>query len=102
MTNVPLLVVGNKQDLLLPAETTDVKGQLSLVTNSDEKRRDIANLVKKHWKCGYVECSAKYNWRIVSVFKEVMNMIDSIEVKEQSPMLDNIQEALDRNKCMIL
>lgn len=102
MTNVPLLVVGNKQDLLLPAETSDVKGQLSLATTSDEKRRDIANLVKKHWKCGYVECSAKYNWKIVSVFKELMNMIDSIEVKEQSPMLDNIQEALDRNKCMIL
>lgn len=102
MTNVPLLVVGNKQDLLLPAETSDVKGQLSLATASDEKRRDIANLVKKHWKCGYVECSAKYNWKIVSVFKELMNMIDSIEVKEQSPMLDNIQEALDRNKCMIL
>lgn len=90
MQNVALLVVGNKQDL--------VEG----TSKVEEKRRDIVNLVKKHWKCGYIECSAKYNWKVVAVFKELINMIDNVEIRDQSPMLDNIQEALDRNKCRIL
>lgn len=103
MSNVPILVVGNKQDLITTEDssaTTSTKSQLS--TGNEEKRRDIINLVKKHWKCGYIECSAKYNWKVISVFKELISMIDSIEIRDQSPMLDNIQEALDRNKCVIL
>lgn len=104
MANVPVLVVGNKQDLLMPSgETPGPATQLQAIGSAaDERRREIVNLVKKHWKCAYVECSAKFNWRIVTVFKELMNMIDSIEAKEQSPMLDNIQDALDRNKCIVL
>lgn len=99
MSNVPILVVGNKQDLVSPEEGT---GKTAITSGGEEKRRDIVNLVKKHWKCGYVECSAKFNWKVVAVFKELITMIDSIEVRDQSPMLDNIQEALDRNKCVIL
>lgn len=104
MANVPLLVVGNKQDLLLPTEQngSESRQQIALMNTSEEKRKDIANLVKRHWKCGYVECSAKYNCNIVSVFKELMNMIGQIDVKEQSPMMDNFQDALERNKCIIL
>lgn len=105
MSNVPILVVGNKQDLVAGEEggsSSSSSSKPALGSGSEEKRRDIVNLVKKHWKCGYVECSAKYNWKVVGVFKELINMIDSIEVRDQSPMLDNIQEALDRNKCVIL
>ncbi|XP_044261484.1 ras-like protein family member 10B, partial [Tribolium madens] len=93
MSNVPLLVVGNKQDLIADDGTK---------TPADDKRRDIANLVKKHWKCGYIECSAKYNWKVVAVFRELINMIDSLDSRDQSPMLDNIQDALDRNKCVVI
>lgn len=46
-------------------------------TDYRERRRDIVSLVRKHWKCGYVECSAKYNWRVVAVFHELMRSIDS-------------------------
>lgn len=56
MRGVPLLVVGNKQDKL---STT--------VTPANSRHRDIVNLVKKHWRCGYVECSARYNCRVVQV-----------------------------------
>ncbi|KDR12000.1 Ras-like protein family member 10B, partial [Zootermopsis nevadensis] len=92
MRNVPLLVVGNKQDLIV---------------SSSEKRRDIVNLVKKHWKCTYVECSAKYNWRVVAVFKELMKAVDCLETGQAnkevcSPIMDNLHDALDRNKCSIL
>ncbi|XP_017785119.1 PREDICTED: ras-like protein family member 10B [Nicrophorus vespilloides] len=98
MSNVPVLVVGNKQDLI----TEEPAGSSKTLGAAEEKRRDIVNLVKKHWKCGYVECSAKYNWKVIAAFKELINMIDSIEVRDQSPILDNLQDALDRNKCVIL
>ena len=62
MRGVPLLVVGNKQDKLSdPAIPT-------------AKHRDIVNLVRKHWRCGYVECSAKYNCRIVQVIFKSNNI----------------------------
>ncbi|XP_018329171.1 ras-like protein family member 10B [Agrilus planipennis] len=105
MANVPVLVVGNKEDLIVQEDGPGGgggSGKLAITSGVDEKRRDIVNLVKKHWKCGYIECSAKYNWKVIAVFKELMNMIDSVEIRDQSPMLDNIQEALDRNKCAIL
>lgn len=101
MQNVPLLVVGNKEDLIAPPEDAAV-GKNAITSGLEEKRRDIINLVKKHWKCGYIECSAKFNWKVVAVFKELITMIDNCEIRDQSPMLDNIQEALDRNKCSIL
>lgn len=107
--SVPLLVVGNKQDLLIPPGGVGVAVTGS---NSVERRRDIQNLVKKHWKCGYVECSARFNWRVVAVFKELVKTVDAMDgggalsaqsYKEVcSPMIDNIHEALDRNKCVIL
>lgn len=85
MRNVPVLVVGNKQDLLCSTTPTAATGlqQLAMAESafgdSREKRRNIVNLVRKHWKCGYVECSAKYNWRVIAVFKELMEMIDAVE-----------------------
>ncbi|KAF9822517.1 hypothetical protein SFRURICE_005971 [Spodoptera frugiperda] len=85
MRNVPVLVVGNKQDLLCSNTPSAASGlqQLAIAESacgdSREKRRNIVNLVRKHWKCGYVECSAKYNWRVIAVFKELMEMIDALE-----------------------
>jgi Ras-like protein family protein 10B len=133
MRNVPLLVVGNKQDLLVSSAatggasggnggtggpgTSGSGGATAAIAGTSsggardveyrEKRRDIVNLVKKHWKCTYVECSAKYNWRVVAVFKELMKAVDSLETGQAgkevcSPMMDNLHEALDRNKCNIL
>lgn len=109
MRNVPILVVGNKHDMVNNGSpnhhSTTASHHSGSSTSSQEPSQvaaDIANLVKKHWRCGYIECSAKYNWRIVSVFKELMLMIEAIEMKENSPVCDNIQEALDRNKCTIL
>ncbi|CAH0773326.1 unnamed protein product [Bemisia tabaci] len=103
--NIPLIVVGNKQDILMAGINSNRN------SNSAElRRRDIINLVKKHWKCSYVECSAKYNWRIVAIFKELMKTIDAMEYSAHnfghkqvvSPMIDNIHNALDNNKCVIL
>lgn len=88
MHNVPLFVVGNKHDLC-----------------SSRDRRDIVNLVKKQWKCGYMECSAKYNWHVVTMFKELMKTIDYIDYGQKThntPGLHGISGAIQRNKCIIL
>jgi len=36
----------------------------------------FANVVRKQWKCCHVECSARYNWRIVALFRELMKSVD--------------------------
>lgn len=58
--------------------------QKAVALAESRERRDIANIVQKHWRCGYVECSAKYNWRVVAVFKELMQAVDAIDGKEVS------------------
>ncbi|XP_076634485.1 ras-like protein family member 10B [Colletes latitarsis] len=73
MRGVPLLVVGNKQDELSPAAA------------SETRYRDIVNLVRKHWRCGYVECSARFNCRVVQVFRELMKSIQAVEGRPPSP-----------------
>ncbi|XP_046980645.1 ras-like protein family member 10B [Schistocerca americana] len=93
MRHVPVVVVGNKLDAL------------QMHAAAAARRRDIVTLVRKHWKCAYVECSAKYNWRVVAVFKEVTRAVDAAlhSAKDAtSPMMDNFHGALDRNKCSIL
>lgn len=62
MRGVPLLVVGNKQD------------ELSSSVASGTRYRDIVNLVRKHWRCGYIECSARFNCRVVQVFFKVLHL----------------------------
>lgn len=79
LRSVPLLVVGNKQDLLVVgvhADSGSGTGRRERDPDRD-RRRDIVSLVKKHWKCTYVECSAKYNWRIVAVFHELVRSVDT-------------------------
>lgn len=63
MTETPVVVVANKIDLL---ENCD---------SEVRDRRDVKLLVKKHWKCGYVECSAKYNWKIGKILKELIKIL---------------------------
>lgn len=86
MHDVPVFVVGNKHDL------SEDRGM---------PRREVANMVKKQWKCGYCECSAKYNWHIVLLFKELMKAIDYMD-HGHKPTAMRVQDALRRNRCVIL
>lgn len=119
MRNIPVLVVGNKHDILVTSSGTNSMGVGFSITGSGgisestaivplagtefrEKRRDIINLVKKHWKCSYMECSARFNWKVVAIFKELMKSIYCLDVGQVStPMIDNFHEALDTNKCSV-
>uniref|UniRef100_A0A8D8YWM1 GTP-binding protein Rhes n=2 Tax=Cacopsylla melanoneura TaxID=428564 RepID=A0A8D8YWM1_9HEMI len=54
---VPIVIVGNKCEL----EFKDV-------------RREVAETITLYdWQCGYVECSAKENYNIIQVFKELLS-----------------------------
>ena len=55
-SETPIIIVGNKRDLQ--------RGRVI-------PRWNVSNLVKKTWKCGYIECSAKYNWHILLLFSEL-------------------------------
>lgn len=83
---VPILVVGNKRDLqrqrFMP-------------------RRAVSVLVKKTWKCGYVECSAKFNWHVVLLFKELLGIAVARGMRQNHTAI-RLQGALQRNRCAIM
>nr|XP_029719130.1 ras-like protein family member 10B [Aedes albopictus] len=81
-----IMVVGNKLDLV--SETIPHTQEL----------KDISTLVRKHWRCGYVECSAKHNYKIGDIFKELMGY----PVGGTAPKLEFSQSIRNKNKCTIL
>ncbi|KRX60667.1 Ras-like protein family member 10B [Trichinella sp. T9] len=44
-------------------------------TAVDQFRKEISSYVKKQWKCSFVECSAKWNWNVTSVFHELVILV---------------------------
>lgn len=93
MQNIPVYVVGNKADLCTSV-LNNMKGshhshhryhhynrfhRPSHHTDHDitPAFKELANLVKKQWKCNYLECSAKYNWRLISIFKDILKIIEN-------------------------
>lgn len=65
-----------------------------------------ANLVRKQWKCVHLECSAKYNWRVTAVFRELMKAVDHAALSTghhgHNSTSHRVQEALRIEKCVIL
>ena len=93
---VPIFVVGNKHDLSAANEDGKNNGH-------NHHKREVANLIKKQWKCAYVECSAKYNWHVVMIFKELMRAVDTNDFNAHKPTTTTrVQDAFRRNKCVIL
>ncbi|XP_078523308.1 ras-like protein family member 10A isoform X2 [Lissotriton helveticus] len=83
---MPIIVVGNKRDLQKHRFTS---------------RHTVSLLVKKSWKCGYIECSAKYNWHIVLLFKELLLSAAASGCKNNHSST-GLQGALQRNSCCIM
>lgn len=100
MGDVPLVIVGNKQDL--------VQEGCPGSSPAEQKRNDIVTLVTKHWKCSYVECSAKFNWKVMHLFKQLMEMIDSTYTlqperqHELHDLLDDMSDDEAKPKCLII
>ena len=86
LQDIAIFVVGNKQDL------NEERGM---------SRREVQHIIKKQWKCcAYIECSAKHNWHVVSLFKEILKVIDDNEYTPK-PAGVTMQDVLNRNKCVI-
>ncbi|CAL8342952.1 unnamed protein product [Lota lota] len=85
-SEVPILVVGSKRDLQRQRFTP---------------RRAVSVLVKKTWKCGYVECSAKFNWHVVLLFKELLGSAVARGTRQNHTSI-RLQGALQRNRCTLM
>ncbi|XP_067910985.1 ras-like protein family member 10A [Heterodontus francisci] len=83
---VPIIIVGNKRDLQKQRFTA---------------RKSISVLVKRMWKCGYIECSARYNWHIFLLFKELLSSTVGSGSKHGHPTIC-LQGALQRNRCNVM
>ncbi|MBN3272430.1 RSLAB protein, partial [Polyodon spathula] len=86
MIETPIIIVGNKRDLQ--------NGRVI-------PRRNVSNLVKKSWKCGYVECSAKYNWHVLLLFREVLQSMGCARCKHVHAAIC-FQGALRRDRCSLM
>ncbi|CAH8498942.1 unnamed protein product [Schistosoma intercalatum] len=129
--DIPLLLVANKIDLLqqitngfnsnniIPscystsstsssAITMPIQGQLQMVHLNNPNyrfniRRDINMIIKKQWKRTIlVECSAKYNWHVMNVFRELMRILENREQAHKPTAARAVQNALRNNQCSIM
>lgn len=80
--------------------------QISITLGNYHKmafRRDLALLVKKHWKqCVLVECSALYNFNTLVILKEVMRFVQYRQFGPKPTTAQAVQAAWKRNHCCIL
>lgn len=84
--DTPILIVGNKRDL-----------QWGRVF----PRHNVSDLVRKNWKCGYVECSAKYNWHVLLLFGEAMRSVVCARCKHVHATI-RFQRALRNERCALM
>ncbi|XP_063769414.1 ras-like protein family member 10A [Pseudophryne corroboree] len=63
-------------------------------------RHVLSILVKKNWKCGYLECSARSNWHILLLFKELL--ISTMTRSRSTTPSICLQGALHRERCSIM
>lgn len=81
----PILVVGNKRD----------RQRLRF-----GPRRALAALVRRGWRCGYLECSAKYNWHVLRLFRELLRCA-LVRARPAHPAL-RLQGALHPAHCSLM
>lgn len=106
--DVPMVVAANKIDLQIQGSGSGASGTTPLGVSGTTvfgdrppPKRDLGNVVRKQWKCAYVECSAKYNWRVVALFRDLMKAVDSVNDSHKMAT-SRMQEALRNNRCAIL
>ncbi|XP_075424970.1 ras-like protein family member 10A isoform X2 [Ascaphus truei] len=63
-------------------------------------RHALSVLVKKSWKCGYLECSARSNWHILLLFKQLL-ISTTAKTSSTSPSIC-LQGALHRERCTVM
>ena len=103
LSDVAVVVVANKMDLLSHPDTEE-RGKL---------RQDISNKVgqtatvsitlicsfqvKKSWKLNHMEVSAKYNWNITGLFRELSSQLVCVQSRLAAP-----QHSEDSHTCCLV
>ncbi|KAI5722716.1 hypothetical protein M8J76_012473 [Diaphorina citri] len=112
---VTLMVVGNKLDLMpnldrlhvAPKQSHSLLDTVAQTLNGshhrpltpyETARKNIITLVRKHWRCPYVECSAKYNYKLNHAFKELM---DTIEANYRRAQMSREKQARPRRHGLL-
>ena len=62
---VPIVVAANKMDLVHEDTTQDSEKDVP------KTKHDFSAKVKKAWKLSHIECSAKANWNVTTLFREL-------------------------------
>lgn len=92
LVDVPVVIVGNKLDLI------ESRSQKEIVTMVNEQL--------KQCNCEIIQCSAKFNWNVMYLFKRLMQMIDSTytltQQQEQQNIFEEISVDESKAKCLIL
>lgn len=141
MTNIPVIVVGNKMDLV----ATTCNNTAAVKTSADKQfshfhsfnsshhlpdlnnghaaanggaataamvepdlnqsteglsydRKEISHLVRKTWRSAHVECSAKYNWNIVTVFRELAITLDMVA---NGQVIGSSNSSTRKRRCLV-
>ncbi|CAG2162262.1 unnamed protein product [Oppiella nova] len=101
MQNIPVWIIGNKADLCMNVLAT-IRAHKDHYHHHHHHQhhhhihlhhhpahedltpafKELANLVRKQWKCSYIECSAKYNWRVVPIFRDIIKTIENTLMNE--------------------
>ena len=85
---VPIVVAANKTDLVDDDHTQDTDRETS------RTRHDISTKVKKAWRMRHIECSAKYNWNVTAVFREL-----AAEIIEFKKKVDGLNGRGEKKRC---
>ena len=84
---VPIVVVANKTDL-----AKDIDKDIS------KTMHDSSTKVKKAWKLSHIECSAKYNWNVTTVFRELAAEI----LAARNDRSNGVNGRGDEEKCCLV
>ena len=85
---VPIVVAANKTDLVNDELTQESDRETS------KTRHNISTKVKKAWKLNHTECSAKYNWNVSKVFRELAAEILTVRNRR-----NGIHGKIEKKKC---
>ena len=86
LTDIPIIVAATKRDL-----ATGKIDNNELVREQSRSKHEIVSTVHKTWRARHIECSAKHNWNVTAVFKELAKEI--ISQREKASVED------DQQKC---
>ncbi len=108
LTNVPLIVAANKCDRLSSVPTAQAgsnAGQGSSSNSSSssggggaKQRKDLAQIVRKGWRASHIECSAKFNWNVMAVFRELAVTLDMVASGQE---LGGAQPVVKKKRCLV-